>query len=300
MRVFITGASGFIGSHVTKILISRGHQVAALTVPGDPMTRLQPLLGHFETISATLEDTNIFKKSIDLFQPEACIHLAWYAEPGNYLDSLQNIQSLTSSLSFFQILINAGCRHIIAAGTCFEYDTNFGYLKEDTPSFPASLYAASKLSCFLTGSGMASKANIPFAWGRIFYPYGPHEDLRRLVPAAISALKNGLPFPATPGEQIRDYIHVIDVASAFCTLMEQKADGIYNISSGSPVSVRHLLETAAGLMNKKNLIQFGAIPYRNWEPPFICGDNKRLKNLGWHPSYSLLDGLADTITFTIS
>jgi nucleoside-diphosphate-sugar epimerase len=295
MRVFVTGASGFIGVHVMQALLEGNHQVAVLAMPDDPMTRLQPLRGHFDTIIGTLEDTNLLEKSISGFQPEACIHLAWYAEPGKYLNSENNIQSLTSSLHLFQALIKSGCRRIVAAGTCFEYDTNFGYLQEDSPTRPASLYAAAKLSCYLLGRQLAAQAKISFAWGRIFYPYGPQEDQRRLVPAAITALKRGVAFPASPGDQIRDYIHVADVATAFCTLMEKQNDGVFNISSGSPLSIRQLLETIGLLMNRTDLIQMGALPYRNWEPPFICGDNTRLKILGWKPSYSLANGLSDAI-----
>jgi nucleoside-diphosphate-sugar epimerase len=297
MRVFLTGASGFIGAQVTRTLLSRNHQVTILTMPDDPMTRLQALHDRFDTIAGTLEDTDLLEKSINGFQPEACIHLAWYAEPGKYLDSAQNIQSLVSSLSLFQTLIKAGCRQIVAAGTCFEYDTNFGYLHENTPTRPVSLYAAAKLSCCLLGSQLATQAKIHFAWGRIFYPYGPQEDQRRLVPAAIKALKLGTPFPASPGEQIRDYIHVVDVATAFCILMEKQTDGIFNISTGSPVSIRQLLEMLGKLMNRSDLIQLGALPYRSWEPPFICGNNTRLKSLGWNPSFSLSEGLSDTIHF---
>jgi nucleoside-diphosphate-sugar epimerase len=298
MRVLVTGASGFIGAQVTKILLGGNHQVGLLVMPADPMIRLQPLQNRFETISAKLEDTDLVEKSINRFKPEACIHLAWYAEPGKYLDSAQNIQSLASSLSLFQKLIKAGCRRIVAAGTCFEYDTNFGYLQENTPVHPASLYAAAKLSCCLMGSQLAAQAKISFAWGRIFYPYGPQEDQRRLVPAAIIALKQGVPFLASPGDQVRDYIHVADVAAAFCTLMEKQADGVFNISTGLPVSIRQLLETLGKLMNRSDLIQLGARPYRNWEPPFICGDNIRLRNLGWNSHYSLTDGLLETIRAT--
>ena len=299
MRVFITGASGFIGSHVTRALLDKNHHVTVLIKPGDTMTRLKPLRDRFDTTAGMLEDTDLLEKIISGFKPDACIHLAWYAEPGKYLRDAQNIQSLAASLSLFDVLIKAGCRGIVTAGTCFEYDTDFGYLHEDTPARPASLYAAAKLSCGLLGRQMAMQAGVHFAWGRIFYPYGPQEDQRRLVPGAIAALKQGVPFPATPGEQVRDYIHVSDVAAAFCTLMEEQADGIFNISSGFPVSIRHVLDMIGSLMKRPDLIHLDALPYRNGEPPFICGNNTRMKSLGWKPSYSLPDGLSETILSTV-
>jgi nucleoside-diphosphate-sugar epimerase len=184
------------------------------------------------------------------------------------------------------------------AGTCAEYDTEFGYLSELTPTHPATLYAAAKLSCCQLGEQIAAQAKINFAWGRVFYPYGPQEDERRLVSAAIRALKQGIAFPATQGEQVRDYIHVEDVAAAFCILIEKQAPGVFNISSGLPVSIRQLLETIETLMGCGDLIKFGVQPYRDWEPPFICGNNSRLKNLGWKPSYSLTKGLSETIQGT--
>jgi nucleoside-diphosphate-sugar epimerase len=295
MKVFLTGASGFIGSQVTKILLTRNHQVALLAMPGDPMIRLRCLQNRFETIIATLEDTDLLEQFMVSFKPEACIHLAWYAEPGKYLDSEKNIQSLASSLSLFQTLIQGGCRQIVAAGTCFEYDTNYGYLSEDTPAHPLSLYAAAKLSCCLMGRQLADQTGTSFAWGRIFYPYGPQEDQRRLVPAAINALKQGVPFPASLGEQVRDYIHVTDVADAFCTLMEKQASGMFNISTGVPISVRQLLEIVGHIMDRRDLIRLGELSYRDWEPPFICGNNAKMKSLGWNPSFSLTDGLSQTV-----
>ena len=295
MRVFVTGASGFIGAHLTKALLGKGHSVAVLAIPDDPLMRLQDMPSSFEVITGTLSDVSILQQALAVFQPEACINMAWYAEPGKYLHAAENIQSLTASLSLLNILIKTGCRQVVMAGTCAEYDTDFGYLNEDTPTRPVSLYAAAKLSCCLLGQQIAAQAKINFAWGRIFYPYGPQEDKRRLIPSAIDALKQGAAFPASQGEQIRDYIHVKDVAEAFCVLTEKQANGVFNISSGVPVSIHQLLETIGNLMGCEDLIQFGALPYRNWEPPFICGNNSRLKNLGWKPSYSLIKGLSETI-----
>ncbi len=300
MRVFVTGASGFIGSHVTCALLAKGHSVAVLAIPDDPLLRLQDVRSSFEVITGMLGDVGDLQKALDKFQPEACIHLAWYAEPGQYLHSMENIQSLTASLTLLNLLISIGCRQVVMAGTCAEYDTEFGYLSELTPTRPATLYAAAKLSCCQLGQQIAAQAKINFAWGRVFYPYGPQEDERRLVPAAIRALKQGNVFPATEGGQVRDYIHVEDVAEAFCVLTEKQANGVFNISSGLPVSIHQLLETIGNLMGCVYLIQFGGQPYRGWEPPFICGNNSRLKTLGWKPSYSLIKGLSETIDWCLS
>jgi UDP-glucose 4-epimerase len=143
----------------------------------------------------------------------------------------------------------------------------------------------------LIGQHMAAAAGINFAWGRLFYLYGEQEDSRRLVPALIQSLRQGKPFEATAGEQVRDYLYTADVATALVTLARQNAQGIYNIASGVPITMRHLMETIGDVVGDKDLIRFGAIPYRQWEPMFICGDNQKLKSLGWSPRYTLRQGL---------
>jgi len=295
MQVFVTGASGFIGAHVTRALLAGGHAVTALAMPGDSLWRLKEATGKFSVVTGLIAEKDTLRRALNEFRPEACIHLAWFAEPGRYLSSPENISSLTDSLSLLNELIQAGCHQVIMVGTCAEYDTDKGFLREDTPARPTTLYAATKLSACLIGQQLAAAAQINFAWGRIFYPYGPQEDPRRLVPAAICALQQGRSFPATLGEQVRDYIYIEDVAAAFRVLLEKEASGVFNISSGAPVTIRQLLESIAMLVGRADLTQFGALAYRDWEPPFICGDNNRLKQLGWRPEFTLSQGLSQTI-----
>jgi UDP-glucuronate decarboxylase len=295
MKVLVTGAAGFIGSHVMQKLISSDHEVVGLISPNTALTRLKPLSNHFDTISCSLEDTSYLRSAIRSIKPDTCIHLAWYAKPEIYLHENQNLKSLWSSISFFETLIENGCRHIIGAGTCFEYDTSIGYLKEDTPTCPASLYSAAKLSCFHVGAQMALQAGIDFSWCRIFSPYGPMDNPQRLVSACIAALRKGIPFLSSPGDQIRDYIHVADVAQAFLAIIEGRAGGIYNVSTAIPVSVRTILEIIGQLMSRIDLIKIGTLSYRNFDPPFVCGNNNRLKEIGWKPIFSLTEGLAQTI-----
>jgi len=295
MKVFVTGASGFIGSHVTRALVVRGHSVAVLVSSPKAPRRLRDIFGKIKKKPGKLADLKSLRKALAEFRPDACIHLAWYAEPGKYLASPENLSSLKTSLDLFNELIRVGCKQIVAAGTCAEYAPSPRPLKENSPVGPATLYAASKLSCLLTGRQLAALGKIRFAWGRIFYPYGPQEDGRRLIPAALKALLVGRVFPATKGDQVRDYVHVEDVAAAFCRMAEKRADGVFNVAFGEPVTIRRLLETLGRLTGRGDLIRFGAKPRASWEPPVLTGDNKKLKKLGWKPAYSLEKGLDQTV-----
>ena len=291
MRVLITGADGFVGAHVTRALLKSGMEVGVLTRSGATFRRLQDVADRIHILQGDLNEIDRLRPTLNNFKPEACIHLAWYAEPGKYLHAPQNIAMLNSSLALIQALAEVGCTHFVGAGTCAEYDAEQGWLKEEGRTRPETLYAASKLSLCLAGEQLARQNRMGFAWGRIFYPYGPEEDSRRMVPALIRALLAEEPFPASRGDQVRDYIYVEDVAQAFRLLLTQKTSGIFNIGSGVPITVRHLMETIEEIVGKPGLIQFGAIPYRDWDPRFLCANIQNLRNLGWVPCYTLHEGM---------
>ena len=294
-KLFVTGASGFIGSHVVRLALASHCQVAILVMPEDPLWRLRDLSGHVTLVHGDLTRPETYRPALSAWKPEACIHLAWYAEPGKYLHAAENLTYLMSSLTLFQELVQVGCRQIVMAGTCAEYDQHHECINENGPIGPATLYAACKLSLNLIGRRLAAQAGVKFAWGRIFYLYGPYEDPRRVVPALIRSLAEGRPFAVTSGEQIRDYLHVEDVASAFYRLAEQEADGIYNICSGEPIGMRQLIEIVGDIMGRGDLIRFGEAPARSWDPPFICGNNDRLRAIGWKPQYRIREGLEQTV-----
>lgn len=294
-RVFITGASGYVGAHLIPLALQSGYEVMALVSRGNPLTRLQAWRTQLRFIEGRLEDLETIASALRQFQPQTCIHLAWYVEPGKYLNAPQNLDSLVQSLALFRKLIEYHCEHVIMVGTCAEYDAEYGFLREDTPTKPISIYGATKLSLNLLGHQMAADANVNFTWARLFYLYGSSEDEHRLIPSLIKTLLARRVFPTTPGEQIRDYLHVEDVASALWQLVLQRKGGTFNISSGKPLSVRKLTQTVGDITGHPELIRFGALPYRNWEPMFICGDNQKLKQIGWQPRYSLEYGLQQAV-----
>ncbi len=297
MRVLLTGASGFVGARVARQLLARGHQVTAVSLPQDRPDRLEELAGRLRLAALDLRDAAASEALIAQARPEGCIHLAWYAVPGLYLHAEENLGSLEASVGLLRRLIRGGCANVVMAGTCAEYDTEAGILREDGPTRPATLYAATKLSMCLIGQELAKKHRVKFAWGRIFYLYGPGEDSRRAIPALIRALLEGKTFDATAGEQVRDYLHVDDVAAGFVRLLESGADGVYNICSGVPDSMKKIMSAVASSLAMESRVRFGAVPYRGWEPQRICGDNAKLRSLGWAPRFDLESGVRDAIAW---
>jgi len=296
VTVLVTGATGFVGSHVVRSLVASGTDVAILVRAGASRQRLDGVVERVQVLEGDLADGVAVERLLEGVRPEACIHAAWYAEPGKYLDSPQNLDSLRSSLDLIERLANAGCKHVVGVGTCFEYAMQDTPLTEDSPTGPFTLYAAAKLAFYLVAAQRAAQLGMGLAWGRLFYLYGPYEDERRLVPAAIKALSSGREFPATTGEQVRDYLHVEDVAAGLCAMSHHRLGGVFNVSSCEPVTIAGLMRTLGELLGRPELIRLGALPPRDWDPAYVCGDNQRLRTEAhWSPRYSLRDGLAQTI-----
>ena len=293
MRILVTGAGGFIGARVVRELMAAGHEVTALLRPGSDDRRLSGSAAGITVVRADLNDPGAMTAAVAQHRPAGCIHLAWYAVPGSYLTSEQNVESLHASLRLLRLLADNGCRNIVAAGTCAEYAPADTPLFEDAPTRPETLYAACKFAFGLVGREFAVGSGVNFAWGRVFHLYGPGEDRRRMVPALMEALLAGRPFDASTGDQVRDYLHVDDVAGAFRTLVEREAKGIFNIASGQAVTVRELMETAQRVAGRSRLVRFGERDKRGvWDPPMLVGDSHKLRQLGWQPRFDLAEGLA--------
>lgn len=292
----MTGATGFIGSHVARLLVREGYEVHALIRPRSNLWRLRDILPSLQVVSCELLASEELSEQLSRIQPDLCLHLAWYAEPGKYLASTENVRLLTASLNLASRLAELGCKKLVAAGTCLEYDTRLGLLSERSPTRPQSLYAASKLALCLLLEQLASKSGMRVAWLRFFYQYGPFEDERRLVPSVIRSLLRNQPVKVTPGEQVRDYLHVEDVAAAVFAVALSDLSGPVNIGSGKPVTVREIVTTIGALLHRPHLVELGGLPYEPSDPMFVCADNRLLvENTNWVPRYNLEQGLRQTV-----
>jgi len=296
MRVLITGATGFIGAHLTRLLVRDGISVYALIRESSSTWRIEDVLQSVHVIHGDLLDFNGVEGQLKGARPETCFHLAWHAVPGEYLAGEQNLSMLSASIRLASSLAKLQCRKFVATGSCLEYDTDLGYLSETSPTKPRSLYAASKLSLFQVLTQFAAGVGMDFLWPRLFYQYGPYEDQRRLVAYIVSSLLRNQVANITKGEQMRDFLHVEDVASAIWASAQSDLTGPVNIGSGKPIAVAEIAAKIGEMLGRSELIGLGVSPIDPKEPMFVCANNNRLRDkTRWAPRYDMEGGLRQTI-----
>lgn len=292
-RVLVTGLSGFIGRHTIPFLLEKGFEVHGIIPESEPKPTAQNVFWH----TADLLDSKQIAKLFEKLKPSHLLHFAWVTAHGAYWTSPENLRWLQNSLELVHSFKTSGGKRIVVAGSCAEYDWQYRYCIENlTPLNPATLYGAAKNSLHDILMAYSHQEYLSTAWGRVFFLYGPYENQSRLVPSVVNALLNHQPAPCTHGNQIRDFLYVEDIASAFVALLDSDLTDAVNIASGKPVVLKEIIYRIAEKIGRPDLIQLGALSASKSEPPFLLADVQRLKrDLGWVPHYDLDTGLDKTI-----
>lgn len=290
-RAIVTGATGFIGRVAVPALRARGFEVHLLSRNAIA-----------NSVDAFLHRVNLFADDgvaplIKDIRATHLLHLAWCTEPPTYWVSPENLRWVQASLGLLAHFREAGGRRVVGVGTCAEYDWRYGYCIEGvTPTAPHSVYGVSKNCLRELQAAYCALSGISEAWGRVFHLYGPGEHPKRLVPTLVSGLLQGAPVPCSHGEQIRDYLHVTDAASALAALLDSDVKGPVNIGSGRPLAVRDLIRAFADEVDRHDLVRLGALPLGVDEPHMLVASAERLaKEVGWKPAFDLKRGVAETV-----
>jgi nucleoside-diphosphate-sugar epimerase len=303
-RVVVSGAGGFIGRWSVPRLIARGYEVHAVAARA-PGRELPAQLSGAEIHYADLLREQSVDALMRAVRPSHLLHFAWIATPGAYLTSPDNRRWLAASQHLLRSFQGNGGMRAVMAGSCAEYDwSRVGVCNErssplaDDGGAALTPYAECKIAMQRALATFGGVRHLSTAWGRIFFQFGPDEHPDRLVASVIMNLLSGREAPCTHGRQIRSFLHVADVGSAFAALLDSVTEGPVNMGSPDRISVAGLLEEIAVQIGRPELVRLGARSAPPSEPPLLVPDVERLYNeVGWRPQFGLPDAIADTIAW---
>ncbi len=304
-KALVTGADGFIGSHLTEILLDRGIEVRALAQYnsfnnwGWLEQMHHPGL---EVVTGDVRDNNFCReitRGMDtVFHLAALIAIPYsYVAPDSYVDT-----NIKGTLNMCQAARDAGVGRLLVTSTSEVYGTaQYVPIDEKHPRQPQSPYSATKIGADALAKSFYNAFDLPVVIARPFNTYGPRQSARAIIPTIISQIANGArEIKVGDLTPTRDFNYVTDTCRGFLALAE--ADGIegeeINIATNTEVSMAETLRLIAELMDAD--VKWVTDPERlrpsKSEVFRLHGSNEKIRRLtGWHPEVSLREGLKRTI-----
>lgn len=296
-RIFLTGATGFLGSHIARKLIESNHHLILSCREKSDFTRCQDFKNKAIWINLNSPE---WKSEIEKFQPEIIINIAWQ---GVESTSRENWSMQIENIIFQQKLLDIAektkVKTFIGFGSQAEYGDMLHPPEETDPVNATTAYGAIKLAALQIVKSFCEKYNINWIWLRLFSFFGEEESDNWLIPSIIKKIKENELLELTPGEQQVAYIYVKDLAEITATIIESEIpSGVYNISGDQLISIKELVTKIRNLVNPEYKLNFGTIPYRKNQPMKIIGNTDKLrKEIKFPTLNSINEGIKRIIEF---
>lgn len=292
-RALVTGASGFVGSVLVRRLLDDGHAVHALVRPGSDRWRLQGL--DVPLVEVELAHGTAVADTVASVRPEWIFHLAAHGAYPSQRDLTQMVESnLLGTIHLVEACLHEGFETLVNTGSSSEYGFTDHAPSESEPPHPNSDYAVTKLSATLYCRATAEhrRARIPTL--RLYSVYGPFEEPTRFVPTlAVHGLAGALP-PLVSPDIARDFVFVEDVADAYLAAAKAGAGepgAIYNVGTGSQLTVAGAVETARKVLAIGAEPRWGTMPNRGWDTSIWVSDPRKIeRELGWKAKTGFEEG----------
>ncbi|WP_066017634.1 NAD-dependent epimerase/dehydratase family protein [Endozoicomonas atrinae] len=284
MKILLTGASGFLGSHLAKAFVNSGYEVHALIRKETKLSRLE---GYENKLIFHSRESGL-DKAFDKNNPyKAIVHTATcYGRNGE-----KDTEIFDVNLKYpLDLLENAVL-----------FDTKVFFNTDTVLDKYLNSYSLSKKQFVEWGRNISERSSIRFCNIKLEHMYGPGDDDTKFTTNIINSCLNNVPvIKLTPGEQKRDFIYIKDVISAYQLLMECSelpSFEDFELGTGDMISIREFVETVHNITTSKSKLDFTAYPYRKNELMESKADIKKLAELGWKPKFKLIDALQETIQF---
>lgn len=304
-KVLVTGADGFIGSHLTEMLVNNGYEVTALSYYNsfNYWGWLEDLacLEKIKVVTGDVRDPHFCRKitqGIDeVYHLAALIAIPYsYIAPDAYVDT-----NVKGTLNICQAALDNGCKRILHTSTSEVYGTaKYVPVDEKHPLQPQSPYSASKIGADMIAMSFFNCFNLPVTIVRPFNTYGPRQSARAIIPTIITQIASGMKqIKLGDLRPTRDFNYVEDTCRGFLAIAEcdQTIGREINIATNSEISIGNTFNLIKEIMksNVEFITDEQRIRPENSEVFRLWGDNTLIKELtGFHPQYNIRRGLEET------
>jgi nucleoside-diphosphate-sugar epimerase len=285
----VTGATGFVGSHLCSALLRLGWKVDCIVRPTSSGSLALASDAHFASYEYAGKPGEI-AAIVERSKPDIVFHLASYAVGSHSCDDVPKI--ISANISLGVELVDAMTTHeikfLVNTGTFWQHFGGSAYS-------PVSLYAASKQAFEDLLQYYVELEGLQVVTLKLFDTYGPNDQRNKILNLIKNASMNSIPLEMSAGDQLIDLVHVDDVVAAYLCAARRLLGGQttghekYGIASGMPLSLKQLVKLYNEVANRPVDVKWGALPYRVREPFALWQDFCALP--GWMPQVSLSEGL---------
>lgn len=306
--VLVTGATGFLGSHLTRRLLAQGRQVHVLARPDSDLRRLRDCRDRLTVWVGDVTDFASVRAACLGARPEAIFHLAGDTSLRAFSGDWASVERAASvGIGGLINLLRAASeaapdlRGLVRTGGLEEYGAGPSPFVESQRETPCSPYSFAQVAGAHLSQMMQPHLSFAVVTLRPTLIYGPDQSSDFLIPGLIQALLHGRRFTLTEGRQRRDLLHVDDFVSAAVAAADRHASlrgAILNLASGEGHAIRDIATRIAGMLDANALLDVGGAPERATEIFDLVGDATSARDrLGWRPQVTLDEGLARTIAW---
>ncbi len=278
MNIFLTGATGFVGSHILSKLLHCGHNVTIIKRPNSDTKRIDDYIDQVRII----DNENNINSTLEF---DCIVHAATSYENSDYAGSDILSANINLPVYLLDYAVNNKCKKFINISTFIaKYETS-----------PPNRYALTKRHMEEWGMYYCNHYPLNFVNVVLHQVYGTGDSITKFTPWLVNELKtNGKSIELTEGNQERDFINILDVVEAISLIVNHNSGSGYDeyeVCTGNVITIKNFIETVKKITNSTTILNFGSMPYRENEIMTINPDPSKMHNLGWNAKLKLEFGI---------